>query len=65
MLYPHYLKSIEVNSIESENFIINWVQGPSHQPGLYFVLFIWQQLQLDVKVAAKVDSEIILFIQLS
>ena len=52
-----HLKSIKVNSIECEVLIINWVQCPSHHPGLHLVLFVRQQLQLDVRVTEKFDCE--------
>merc|ERR1719234_1152783 len=47
---------VEVNSIECEILIINWIQGATNNSSLNLMLFLRQQLQLHIGVAQFVDS---------
>ena len=44
---------VEVDAIEGEVLVVDWVEGAPHHPGLHLVLLLGQQLQLDVRVAGE------------
>ena len=46
-----YRQLVEMNPVECEVLIVNWIQRSPHYPCLHLMLFFWQQLQFHVGIA--------------
>ena len=46
-----YRQLVEVDAVKGEVLIVDRVESSPQDPGLHLVLLLWQQLQLDIRVA--------------
>ena len=46
-----YRQLVEVDTVEGEVLVIDRVECSPQDPGLNLVLLLWQQLELDIRVA--------------